>query len=188
MIPGHECSFLALLKLQTAVRDLRLWYPGSGRPPAHRNSHREQLGAYLQRIDGSRTSSGKIEFHAPFAPSLSCTRQAVAGKSISGVTVASTSVATIPLLSRQRFAASTAYRWLPSLFQQPGVRGFPPASKSTCQSFPPSFRDPCWSATAGGHKFRWHRSWRFGPQTDVERESTTFSNESEFKKPIVTKG
>jgi predicted RNA polymerase sigma factor len=32
------------------------------------------------------------------------------------------------------------------------------------------------------------RSWPFGPQIDVERESTTFSNESEFKKPIVTKG
>jgi site-specific recombinase XerD len=41
---------------------------------------------------------------------------------------------------------------------------------------------------AGGHKFRWDRSWPFGPQMDVERESTTFSNESEFKKPIVTKG
>ncbi len=49
--------------------------------------------------------------HAPFAPSLSCTRQAVAGKNISGVTVAtiitSSSLASIPRLARHFFAAST---------------------------------------------------------------------------------
>ena len=113
--------------------------PGSFKPPPQR--------VLLLDSQGDTLSMDRLTF-----PPAKAARQAVAGKSISGVTVAttiaSTSVATIPLLSRQRFAA----------------RGFPPASKSTRQSFPPSFRYPCWSATAGGHKFRWHRSWPFGPQ------------------------
>src|ERR1700722_19699156 len=50
--------------------------------------------------------------HAPFAPILSCTRHAVAGKNMSGVTVAtmitSTSAAVIPRFSRHTRAASTA--------------------------------------------------------------------------------
>src|SRR5215469_16885530 len=49
---------------------------------------------------------------APFAPILSCTRQAVAGNIMSGVTVAtmitSTSLAAMPRFFRQHFAASTA--------------------------------------------------------------------------------
>src|SRR5277367_2029670 len=50
--------------------------------------------------------------HALFAPSRSCTRQAVAGKNISGVTVAtmitSISLPSIPRFARHTFAASTA--------------------------------------------------------------------------------